>query len=161
MINKAALLHGIINALEKLHQGALKAALQAYTTATHKENIAENKYDTLGLEAAYLAQGQHKRVTECQKDLAAFKGLTAKTFSPDSPISLGALVLLGDEDNASQYVFLGSGAGGLKLTYEEKEITLITPSAPLGKALLGLYSGDEAKINVGGSHKHFEVLEIY
>ena len=36
---------------------AQRAAQTAYETATHEENIAENKYDTLGLEAAYLASG--------------------------------------------------------------------------------------------------------
>jgi len=33
----------------------------AHETATHEENIAENKYVTLGLEAAYLATGQARR----------------------------------------------------------------------------------------------------
>ncbi len=37
---------------------AERAAQTAYETATHEENIAENKYDTLGLEASYLAAGQ-------------------------------------------------------------------------------------------------------
>jgi hypothetical protein len=40
---------------------AERAAQTAYETATHEENIAENKYDTLGLEASYLAAGQAKR----------------------------------------------------------------------------------------------------
>lgn len=35
-----------------------RAAQTAYEAATHEENIAENKYDTLGLEASYLATGQ-------------------------------------------------------------------------------------------------------
>ncbi len=38
-----------------------QAAREAHETATHEENIAENKYDTLGLEAAYLATGQARR----------------------------------------------------------------------------------------------------
>ena len=40
---------------------AEQAAQAAHETATHEENIAENKYDTLGLEAAYLATGQVRR----------------------------------------------------------------------------------------------------
>lgn len=38
-----------------------QAAQIAHEAATHEENIAENKYDTLGLEAAYLATGQARR----------------------------------------------------------------------------------------------------
>lgn len=47
--------------LERLADDLLQveqAARVAHETATHEENIAENKYDTLGLEAAYLATGQ-------------------------------------------------------------------------------------------------------
>eukprot|EP01034_Spumella_vulgaris_P013642 gene13642-17415_t len=50
--------------LERLAEDLLQAeqaAQAAHETATHEENIAENKYDTLGLEAAYLAVGQVRR----------------------------------------------------------------------------------------------------
>ena len=50
--------------LERLAEDLLQAeqAMRAaHETATHEENIAENKYDTLGLEAAYLATGQARR----------------------------------------------------------------------------------------------------
>ena len=43
------------------------------TQQTHEENIAENKYDTLGLEAAYLAQGQAQRVNECYLSIQQFE----------------------------------------------------------------------------------------
>ena len=42
--------------LERLAEDLLKveeAVRVAHEAATHEENIAENKYDTLGLEAAY------------------------------------------------------------------------------------------------------------
>ena len=50
--------------LERLAEDLLQAeqaARAAHKTATHEENVAENKYDTLGLEAAYLATGQARR----------------------------------------------------------------------------------------------------
>ena len=69
-MNKHAV-HQLI--LEKLSVDldiAQRAAQTAYETATHEENIAENKYDTLGLEASYLAAGQAKRVEEIKQALA-------------------------------------------------------------------------------------------
>jgi hypothetical protein len=54
---------------------AERAAQTAYETATHEENIAENKYDTLGLEASYLAAGQAKRVEEIRQSLALCQNL--------------------------------------------------------------------------------------
>ena len=43
----------------RIAKDALRASHEA---ATHAESKAENKYDTRGLEAAYLADGQRRRV---------------------------------------------------------------------------------------------------
>lgn len=159
-MNKSHLLKQIVQELEALHQVAVQAAQQAYNTATHEENVAENKYDTLGLEAAYLAQGQSRRVAECEADLAAFNRLTATTFSAESPIAIGALVELKDELGIEHSLFLGPAAGGLKLSFNEKEIMVITPSAPLGQALMGNSVGDEVAMTVAGQKKHYEVVAV-
>ena len=55
---------------------AEQAARAAHETATHEENIAENKYDTLGLEAAYLATGQVRRAEAIRKALANWRQFT-------------------------------------------------------------------------------------
>src|SRR3990167_5836127 len=60
-LNKAQLLHQVIAHLETALSQAQQAAQTAYEAATDEENIAENKYDTLGLEASYLATGQARR----------------------------------------------------------------------------------------------------
>lgn len=58
-MNKQDVLQRIIDKLNIDLDIAERAAQTAYETATHEENIAENKYDTLGLEASYLAAGGH------------------------------------------------------------------------------------------------------
>ncbi len=160
-MNKSLLLKHILQQLEVLHQGAINAAMQAYNTATHEENVAENKYDTLGLEAAYLAQGQAHRVAECEADLAEYKKLSATTFSSQTPIDIGALVCLEDDAGRAQYLFIGPAAGGLKLSFEQNEIMVITPSAPLGAALRGHLVGDEIHMRLGGNDKYYEVIAVY
>lgn len=57
MVDKKLLILQIIADLNAAIQTALAAADDARATATNKENVAENRYDTLGLEAAYLAHG--------------------------------------------------------------------------------------------------------
>jgi hypothetical protein len=57
-MNKAILCAVIVDQLEVAVNSASAAADQARDTATDKQNVAENKYDTLGLEAAYLAHGR-------------------------------------------------------------------------------------------------------
>ena len=60
-MNKHAVLQLILEKLSVDLDIAQRAAQTAYETATDEENIAENKYDTLGLEASYLAAGQANR----------------------------------------------------------------------------------------------------
>jgi len=160
-MNKQSLLEHILAALESAYTVAADAAKQAHDTATHEENVAENKYDTLGLEASYLAQGQAQRVSECEADLAVFKNLDAKVFSETMPIALGALVKLRDEENVEQLLFLGPSAGGLKLTFYQDVITLITPSAPLGKLLVGRFVDDEIEISLGNKKQCYEISSVY
>lgn len=160
-MNKSLLLKQILEALEVLHQGAIDAAMLAYETATHEENVAENKYDTLGLEASYLAQGQARRVSECEADLTAFKRLAVTEFSQKMPINVGALIYLEDEQGNEQSLFLGPAAGGLKITCCHKDIVIITPTAPIGQALLGQHVEDEVIINVGGKDGRYEIVEVY
>ena len=159
-MNKSLLKQQILASLEVVHEAAINAAMVAYNTATHEENIAENKYDTLGLEAAYLAQGQARRVAECEADLLAYKNLPVRDFSAQTPIAQGALIGLENKAGKVDYLFLGPAAGGLKINYEGQEITIITRAAPLGGLLLGLVRGDEVEMEVAGHKRYFEVIEV-
>jgi len=154
------LLDHILTALETLYQDAFDAAMRAYDTATDDENEAENKYDTLGLEASYLAQGQSKRVIECEADLNAFKKL--KTNQPDAnnTIILGSLIYLLDENDNVLILFLGPAAGGLNVKFAHTSISIITPSAPLGRALLGHSVDDEIELELEHTQKRYCVTDI-
>lgn len=160
-MNKTQLLNEILKALEVRHQNAIDAAMQAYTTATDQENVAENKYDTLGLEAAYLAHGQAQRVIQCKDDVVAFEKCLTLHSIQKSHIDIGDLVCLVDERNEEKFVFLGPVAGGLKLIFNDKNILLITPAAPLGQALLGRVVGDEIEMNIGRQSVCYEILKVY
>jgi len=163
-MNKQILLEHILIKLDSLRQQAIAAAMQAYNTATAEENVAENKYDTLGLEAAYLAQGQAKRVAECEADIAAFKHLSVECIFDQIPISVGALIQIVDEHESEQFLFLGPKAGGLSFMYAEesfnKEIKIITPTSPIGAALLKREAGEEFELKVGDNVHFYEIVSV-
>ena len=137
---------------------AQRAAQTAYEAATDKANIAENKYDTLGLEASYLATGQARRLTEVQQALAALQQLPTSDFDPQRGIQLGALVLLADAGQ-QRWLLLAPDAAGLKIHTGEQEIILITPRSPIGQRLLGLAPGDVFSLQIGAQLQHLEVLQ--
>jgi transcription elongation GreA/GreB family factor len=163
-MNKQLLLDKILATLEATRQQAIDAAMEAYNTATAEENVAENKYDTLGLEASYLAQGQAQRVADCEEDIMAYKLLAKEDASEMSFVSIGALVTLMNEQGYEQKLFLGPRAGGLVVTFinkgVEQTIKIITPLSPIGTALLKREEGDEFKLVVGSNIHHYEILDI-
>src|SRR5476651_1071789 len=138
---------------------AERAAQTAYETATHEENIAENKYDTLGLEASYLAAGQAKRVEEIRQSLALCQNLVLRAYDENRGIEIGALLGLEDENGRQQWLFLAPDAAGLKVDVVGQPVTVITPRSPLGNSLLGKFEGDEVEILVAGARQHFTVTE--
>ena len=136
-----------------------RAAQTAYEAATHAENIAENKYDTLGLEASYLATGQARRVEEIRQALKNCRAMPLAPYDAASGIQIGALIQLEADNGSAQWLFLAPDAAGLKLEHGAQTVTVITPRAPLGAALLGKQLDDEVQINVGGAVQVFSVCE--
>ena len=136
-----------------------RAAQTAYEAATHAENIAENKYDTLGLEASYLATGQARRVEEIRQALKNCRAMPLAPYDAASGIQIGALIQLEADNGSTQWLFLAPDAAGLKLEHGGQTVTVITPRAPLGAALLGKQLDDEVQINVGGAVQVFSVCE--
>ena len=171
-LSKPSIRQLLVQTLEQQFQAAVQAAQQAKEHATHSESIAEHRYDTLGLESSYLAEGQSKRALELSCDINALKELALLEFEQDSPISTSALVLLKkqsdmteiDQSELFMIVFIAPIAGGLKTTTQHKdlqlEILVVTNHSPLGKQLTQSYAGDIVTITVKGLSSAYEVCRV-
>ena len=137
-----------------------QAARAAHETATHEENIAENKYDTLGLEASYLATGQARRAEAIRQAMANWRQFRPSPYDASQGIRLGALVGLIDAQGRQQQVFLGPDGGSMTLGSGDQLVQVISCAAPLGQALLGQGEGDEVSTPGGAGHQPFEVLWV-
>lgn len=147
--------------IEKLQADLVvaKDALQAsHEAATHAESKAENKYDTRGLEAAYLADGQRRRVHEIEVALSSYRNLPVLSHV-DQAITMGALVAL-KLAGKQRWVFLGPDAAGLRVVVDDTNVLVISPNAPLGQALLGRCEGDEVEVLVEGRPQHYELITV-
>lgn len=158
-MNKAELLKQIIARLTTDYQLLLQAAKSAHSAATHEENIPDDKYETLALEASYLAQGQANRAQQIKQALEAYRRLELQSFNAEAPIRLTALVSYEDEAGKQRRVFLGPGAGGLRLQVGADEVMLITPDSPIGAQLLGRQVGDVFALE-GAVTREFEVIDV-
>src|SRR3954466_7756198 len=122
MKKKQALVRKIIAALEAELERFAKAARASHAEATDPQSKAEHKYDTRGLEAAYLAGGQAKKVAEIEESIEQFQKLKLQEFSAETAIDYGALVQIEMRGGSSWY-FVGPRSGGLEVMHEKEEIT--------------------------------------
>jgi hypothetical protein len=119
-----------------------RAAKDAHAAATDPGSKAESKYDTRSLEASYLAAGQARQLEDLARDVSLFDAVTLPDFAIDDPVDAGALVEA-DLHGESTWFLLAPAAGGLEITHDGLEITLLTPESALYQKLLGLRTGDQ------------------
>lgn len=158
-MKKSQLLKQIIAALTQSLTVLEKAARASHEEATHESSRAESKYDTRGLEAAYLAGGQTRQAKEILDAITLYESLTLKKFTSDDPIDLTALVEL-KVDGARSYYFIGPKSGGLEIEYQRQEVMVITPQSPLGQNLMGKKQDHRWTTNLGGSSVKYHVVSV-
>lgn len=157
-------MHYLISAIVKKLQLELSTAIaaseQAHDSATHSENIAANKYDTLAVEAAYLAHGQSVRIAELKQSIDLYLHFQRPSFNTHDAIQLGALVCIEDEKGQQRRFLIGPTAGGLSIDSEQGVIQVITPSAPLGQALMGKCVDEEVDWKINQRKTYFSIVAI-
>ena len=140
-MSKEALRAAVLAALEAELSRQTDAARDAREESISEESRPENKYDTHAQEAAYLAEGQARQAAELAAALAAWRALV---FPPavHADARVGSVVTL-VAGARIDHILLGPSHGGLTLAAPDdgREITVVTPGSPLGRALLGRAAG--------------------
>jgi len=164
-INKNTLIELIIADLNSELTQTIKAANDAHAAAVDDESVAETQYDTLAIEAGYLAEGQSKRVVEFQRSIASFTTIKLIDFNVNSQIALTALVQLSADVDANHWFFIAPAAGGFRCQLIQHDqtlnITVITPNSPMALALLGKFQGDDVEIILGTSKLSDYIAHVY
>jgi len=159
VISKSAIVRQIIDQLTE-QLGAFAGASRAmHADASDEQNKPEDRYDTRGLETAYLASSQARLATETEEALASYQALELREFQRDTPIDLTALVELESSGKRALY-FLGPKSGGLEIHHNGTEILVITPESPLGQELVGKAVGDRIKFQTRGAVQDFRVTAV-
>ena len=158
-MNKQALVEQIIAGLDAELVRYAQAAREAQAGATDEQSRAENKYDTRGLEASYLARGQSRQASETAQAREQLATLAVRDFRPDEPASVGALVELENGGERAWY-FLAPVAGGTEILHEGQEVLVVTPHSPLGRSVLGKRRGEWIETGAGRAGRSHTVSRI-
>ena len=158
-MNKRTLIKKIVARLAGELEVYFRAARASRAEATHEQSKAENKYDTRGLEASYLAHGQSRQAAEIQAAIAAFEKLDARKFGDGEPASVGAFVELEMNGDKAAY-FIGPRAGGTEVLHDKREVLVITPQSSLGEQLMGRKQGDVLKLKLAHAQNPCRVTMV-
>jgi transcription elongation GreA/GreB family factor len=158
-VKKSDLIKQIIDSLGESLALLEKAARASHAEATHESSKAESKYDTRGLEAAYLAGGQARQAKEIMDSIKVYQTLKTKDFAPSDHIDLTALVELSTNGKRALY-FIGPKNGGLEIEHEGHEIMVITPHSPLGQNLMSRIPGQRWATNIGGKPVKYHIVSV-
>jgi len=154
-MKKTTILEAVLTETEKDLHRQQAANERASAGATSSEARAETKWDTCGLESSYLARGHAQQFKALAANVHELRAFPLPVFT-DKPIGSGALVEVEQSGEAMLFFLLPCG-GGVEVTIEGREITVITPESPVGAALLEKEQGDTYSFRAGSSGKILNV----
>jgi transcription elongation GreA/GreB family factor len=149
--------------LDKLAHDAESAAETAEATrkdATHAEAKPENDKDTRALEQSYLARGQAMRAEQLVEQREVLRFMLLPALAGDAPAQSGALIELEDDEGGTRVLFMAPHAGGTELSVEGMSVLVVTPSSPLGAAILGRGVGDDVQLSVRGKRRNYVISAV-
>ena len=159
-MNKQKLIDAVIEKLREDLALYHKAAGAARAEATDEQSKAENKYDTRGLEASYLARGQSRQAAELAQAIEQFQKLPDRQCGPHGKIDLGAVVALKGRRETATYL-IGPRAGGTEVPFEGLEVLVITAESPLGAQLMGHKAGEECVLEIAGEKQRYKIEAVW
>jgi transcription elongation GreA/GreB family factor len=89
--------------------------------------------------------------------------MDVRVFTHNDAVDVSALVQLEQaDDEERRWYFIAPAGGGNKLQLEPAGICVdvLTPQAPLGRALLGRYVGDEVTIAAGPRKREWIISDL-
>jgi transcription elongation GreA/GreB family factor len=141
---------------------AAAAQRQTQRAATHEESKPENDKDTRALESSYLARGLAERVAALENAVVALAAWKPRDFHSDTPVALFALVTLeAVQSRARNHYFVVPAAGGVTLLVGGETVLTVTPEAPLGRALIGAFEGDEVSVQTPHGPRAVEIARVF
>lgn len=155
-MNKADLLAQLNAHLQATVRDARQAMEAASVEAREGATPAEKREDSrVALEQSGLARGQQARLNRALADVALLEGFAPKKTKH---VDLGSIVEV-ESDDVGRTLFLAPAGAGVELTGPGGDgyLSVVTPSSPLGRAVLGRSLGDIVELVVGGEKREWTI----
>lgn len=134
-IDKNGFREQVVNILEARLTATLTAYEYERITTIESDGRMVSRYDTAGIEAAYVADGLARNVLAMREEIARVRDF----LLPDNPerVCMGSVVVFAaGKENSEKWFFLLPGGGGTKVQQANApDITVLTLLAPMAKSL--------------------------
>ena len=124
--------------------------------AINAEGRMQTRYGSEKEETGYLADGLKQRNRDILKGIELLRALPL----PQSPqrVERGCLVRIADEQGEANDYFVLPYGGGESISTEHGEITVLSPTAPLGRVILNKTKGDLFPFN--GTKQNGTIVDL-
>jgi len=149
--------------LRGLAQGANEASAAAAEEARSGATAKERRSDTrLAIEYSSLALGQSQRARRAFAELATLEAFRPSSFVRGAQVDVGAIVEIEDDEGEGRTFFLAPVGAGITLTGPGGDgfLSVVTPSSPIGRAVLGRRVGDVVDVTVAGDVREWTITWI-
>ena len=151
-MDKQFLVSQLVDRLRESVQVARKAGDAAAEEARAGATPAEKREDgRVAMEYAGLARGQKQRADRAASEVSLLETFRPRPLPSRAPIALGATVAVEDGSHGRTF-FLAPAGAGVELTGPGGDgyLSVVTPSSPIGRAVLGRRVGDTVEVTVKG-----------
>ncbi|MCC6809951.1 MAG: GreA/GreB family elongation factor [Deltaproteobacteria bacterium] len=167
-LDKTHFLAALVDHYEAQLGIARKSAGEAMDAAAHLATESEKREDgRAAIEFGSLAKGQAQRAQGARDALEILErvGRGLQRFDRRAAVELGALVDVRTETEAGceeRTFFLLPVGAGTELTgpHGDGFVSVITPSSPVGKALLGKRVGETFDVTIKGDAYEWRVVDL-
>jgi transcription elongation GreA/GreB family factor len=156
---KEAVRDALLAAVRRALEAMVHSARETRAGAVHEENRSEGDKDMRATEQSYVARGQAMRVEDLADQVQRLETTVLRAFAPGDAIAPGALVRL-RIDGEPRLFFVSLHGAGIELSVEGEKVTVVTPSSPVGAALVGRRRGEEFELPQRGTVREFEIDDV-
>lgn len=158
-MNKSLIIQQLLSNVQNDLSLATEALESAKKFKFESDMKQEHKYDTRGIEAGYLSDGQAKRVEELQLELKLVEEIPLKNFLPDEEIGIGALLEI-EFNKQKRLYFLSTTSGGTMLNIEKQGVLVISVFSPIGSAVMGLKCGETFELETQSGVREYTICSV-
>jgi len=155
---KKQVIQTILEIAQKKEQEFSKYSKDAQNRANEAEGAMISRYDTFKEEGQYLAEGLKKRHEELRVTINTMQSiLETVKFQESSKVAIYSIVKVAYEEGDKTTYFLFPVMGGEKI---KDKFTVITPTSPIGRALIGKEEGSEFQLMINNKLREGEIIDV-